>query len=40
MNMGVAKLDEKENQIKADKTVKVERCIKKLNPNTEAFKSK
>ena len=40
MNMGVAKLDEKENQIKADKTVKVERCTKKLNPNAEAFKSK
>ena len=40
MNMGVAKLDEKENQVKADKTVKVERCKKKLNPNAEAFKSK
>ena len=38
--MGVPKPDEKENQIKADKIVKVEKCTKKLNPNAEAFQSK
>ena len=40
MNTGVAKPDEKQNQIKADKIVKVEKCTKKLNPNAEAFKLK
>ena len=40
MNMGVAKPDEKENQIKADKIVKAEKYTKKLNPNAEASKSK
>ena len=29
--MGVPKPDEKENQIKADKIVQVEKCTKKLN---------
>ena len=40
INTGVAKPDEKQNQIKADKIVKVEKCTKKLNPNAEAFQSK
>ena len=40
MNIDVAKPDEKENQIKTDKIVKVENCTKKINPNGEAFKSK
>ena len=31
MNMGVPKPDEKENQIKADKIVQVEKCTKNLN---------
>ena len=38
--MGAAKPDEKENQIKADKIVEVEKSTKKLNRNAEAFKSK
>ena len=40
MNIDVAKPDEKENQIKTDKIVKVEKCTKKINPNGEALKSK
>ena len=40
VNMGAAKPDEKENQIKADKIVEVEKSTKKLNRNAEAFKSK